>query len=134
VIVLALAGLLYSLQKYRWDAPWLRPFDNCDQLAVRIEGCRYGDSQFKMVHNAVVGVWSRDTIHGFHPNDFSSDSTAWPKSYAWIKILGYMEPKDQQENIRRIKRELTVAIEKTGVSVPWRFAFISRDGSVYCPD
>ncbi len=134
VIVLALVVGLYSLREYRWDEPWLRPFREYEQLAVRIEGCRYGDPPFKTIESAFLGACSRDVVHGFRPNDFFSDSTSWPASYAWVKILGHMDPKDQQENIRRIKRDVVIEIGKTGLKVPWRFAYIRRDGSVYYPD
>jgi hypothetical protein len=133
--LLAAAGGFFLWRKYRWDEPWLQPHPQYSQLAIRFQGLDYRDKDYEKLKSAFLSIFPAGKgAYGFLPDDVFCDSTAWPRQYAWVKVLGYMEKGDLNDNIKRCRDAVAKAVAKTGLSVKWHFVYIAKDGTVYHPD
>ena len=137
-VALLTAGFL-SWRTYRWDQPWLRPLKGYDQFAIRFEGLSTKDKEFDLLRQAFLlppsrATLKRTTFYGFTPSDMGSDQRVWPSRYAWINMVGYVEPSQRSNALQKLFQEVDVEIRKTGLKVDWKMALVARDGSVIYPD
>jgi hypothetical protein len=118
VLGVALLGVGFiSWRTYRWDQPWLEPIKGYDLIVIRFDGLAYRDKEFAQLRDAFLRpsdrtLFHEPILHGFRPSDLTYDERKWPSRYAWVGMIGYVEPSRQSDALQRIAKKLMLRSRK----------------------